>query len=41
MAIEMVKSVFTALCAQTRTKNFFKSVAKQHFKKNSYGSFDR
>jgi len=34
-------TVFTALCAQTRTKRFFESVASQHFQKIFCGSFDR
>jgi hypothetical protein len=30
----------TALCAQKQNKKFFENVAKQHFQKISYGSFD-
>jgi hypothetical protein len=33
--------ISTALYAQIQIKNFFESVASQHFQKNSYGSFDR
>ncbi len=32
---------FTALCAQTKTKINFESVASQRFQNLSYGSFDR
>jgi hypothetical protein len=39
--IERTAKLLTALCAQTRTKRFFESVAKQHFQKIFCGSFDR
>ncbi len=38
---ELLSKPFTALCAQTQTKNNFESAAKQRFQNFSCGSFDR